>query len=345
MTDALFEAILAAPEDDAPRLVWADREGGERGELVVIQCMLARRGLPFAERRRLVARETDLLRTNGRSWANIPSATSESFARGFVHRITIPLPALVNEARQLFERAPLLREIAIQNMEGSTNAYRGATAEDIWEYTSSLLASMFASFPADHVRLLSVAPVVYVDSDGWQPPISFARELMELISRTPELAGLDGIELLNAKAGREAFMELPRLERVRVYRASIEPAELASVLPRLVELRTEDPVDDDDLALLARTSVRLKHLGFTFEGRTGLGFEELLASPVVAALESLDLTGYRLDWPDLSELARAPFAARLRELRLHCGVNVTLERAEAMFPALESVRMTQNRPA
>ena len=41
MTDALIAAILAHPDDDAPRLVWADREGGERGELVVVQCALA----------------------------------------------------------------------------------------------------------------------------------------------------------------------------------------------------------------------------------------------------------------------------------------------------------------
>ena len=32
--DPLLDAILANPDDDAPRLVWADREGGERGELV-----------------------------------------------------------------------------------------------------------------------------------------------------------------------------------------------------------------------------------------------------------------------------------------------------------------------
>jgi hypothetical protein len=37
--------------------VWADREGGERGELVVIQCALARAGDPA-----LARREAELLR-------------------------------------------------------------------------------------------------------------------------------------------------------------------------------------------------------------------------------------------------------------------------------------------
>ncbi|MFO0740345.1 MAG: TIGR02996 domain-containing protein [Labilithrix sp.] len=62
MTDALIAAILAHPDDDAPRLVWADREGGERGELVVVQCALAAEPpLPRAERDRLRARERELL--------------------------------------------------------------------------------------------------------------------------------------------------------------------------------------------------------------------------------------------------------------------------------------------
>jgi uncharacterized protein (TIGR02996 family) len=43
--ESLREACAASPEDDEPRLVWADAVGGERGELVVIQCDLARGGL------------------------------------------------------------------------------------------------------------------------------------------------------------------------------------------------------------------------------------------------------------------------------------------------------------
>jgi hypothetical protein len=34
--DALLEACRVAPDGDAPRLVWADAVGGERGGLVVI---------------------------------------------------------------------------------------------------------------------------------------------------------------------------------------------------------------------------------------------------------------------------------------------------------------------
>jgi hypothetical protein len=43
--DDLLEACRLAPDDDAPCLVWADAVGGERGELIVIQCDLAGRAL------------------------------------------------------------------------------------------------------------------------------------------------------------------------------------------------------------------------------------------------------------------------------------------------------------
>jgi len=41
MLDALIVQIQAAPNDDAPRLAWANAVGGERGELVIVQCRLA----------------------------------------------------------------------------------------------------------------------------------------------------------------------------------------------------------------------------------------------------------------------------------------------------------------
>lgn len=67
---ALVEAILAAPEDDAPRLVWADallEAGDVRGEHVILQCERARTGKPPG------ARELALERANGHAWAG-PSA-------------------------------------------------------------------------------------------------------------------------------------------------------------------------------------------------------------------------------------------------------------------------------
>jgi hypothetical protein len=72
----------ANPDDDAPRLVWADLVGGERGELVVLQCDLARGAISTARR----ARERELLDRNGIAWAgSLPRIASRwSFRRGFI---------------------------------------------------------------------------------------------------------------------------------------------------------------------------------------------------------------------------------------------------------------------
>ena len=83
---ALFAECVANPDDDAPRLVWADRVGGERGELVVIQCDLARGDLSPAEARVRRLRERELLDEHAIEWAGSLAQVARrwSFRRGFV---------------------------------------------------------------------------------------------------------------------------------------------------------------------------------------------------------------------------------------------------------------------
>lgn len=67
----MLTEILAAPDDDGPRLVYADwltERGDPRGELIQVQCALAAGGLDDATRAALVLRERELLETHGRDW-------------------------------------------------------------------------------------------------------------------------------------------------------------------------------------------------------------------------------------------------------------------------------------
>jgi uncharacterized protein (TIGR02996 family) len=80
-----LDAIRAAPDDDAPRLVYADwlEENGppERAEFIRIQCELARRESPALRRR-----ETELLAAHHDAFAG-PLAASHlrfRFERGFI---------------------------------------------------------------------------------------------------------------------------------------------------------------------------------------------------------------------------------------------------------------------
>ena len=115
--EALLEACRLSPDDDAPRLVWADAIGGERGELVVIQCDLARGDLPPGEvaiRRR---RERELLERHGDEWSGIreyqyPGSRPRcEFRRGFVEAAELDPRVLAEHAEEIFKQAPLLRSI------------------------------------------------------------------------------------------------------------------------------------------------------------------------------------------------------------------------------------------
>jgi uncharacterized protein (TIGR02996 family) len=90
--DAFLRAIRDAPEDDAPRLVYADwlEELGDtdRAEFIRVQCELARPGVAPA-RRRLAARAKKLLAAHRVRWlARLArSPLPWMFHRGFVERL------------------------------------------------------------------------------------------------------------------------------------------------------------------------------------------------------------------------------------------------------------------
>ena len=109
--DRVLAECAAHPDDDAPRLVWADLVGGERGELVVIQCDLARGGLSRSARDARRARERDLLERHAVAWAGelATAATRWSFRRGFVEAARFARPP----DAALLRRWPLLSSISV----------------------------------------------------------------------------------------------------------------------------------------------------------------------------------------------------------------------------------------
>lgn len=109
-----LDEIIAHPEEDLPRLVyadWLDEQGDPRGEFIRIQCLLAK--LPFDDDRRwaLQTRETLLKRQYGKGWANpIRHLVKDwQFHRGFVEGITIRAVDFLEHAATLFQSAPICR--------------------------------------------------------------------------------------------------------------------------------------------------------------------------------------------------------------------------------------------
>jgi uncharacterized protein (TIGR02996 family) len=129
MTDgeALHAAILADPDEDTPRLAyadWLDEQGeSDRAEFIRIQVALARRppGEPDPGRLELVVRETALLLARHAAWlAPLRAAggpldhpgTHALFRRGFVEVVWMPGALFRERAEVLFARVPA-RELRV----------------------------------------------------------------------------------------------------------------------------------------------------------------------------------------------------------------------------------------
>ena len=374
MKDALLDAIVAAPDDDAPRLVWADREGGERGELVVVQCALARHDVPRGEQVRLRARERELLHTNAERWSGLREVLGQTwygglFTRGFVERVSIELETLAERAGELFERAPLVRSIELRNDSTAKTGY-GGTYDPYWELVAERHTRAYAAFPAGRVTSLTATPVVYGGDfgDGIDvPPCSFADEFVALIGATRAFARLESLTLRDdatldpSKLGPlarlaelhtlisggtpalvAALRAMPSLARIRVPRHGLDLEALlaAPELARVTALHF-DQLDDSELARVV-ASPAVGNVG-RFEVKRGspaYQVRPLARSPHLRKLVALDVP---LDDRGLAELAAAPIAPELRELAAREITAASIDTLLAAFPALERVHLGDTR--
>jgi uncharacterized protein (TIGR02996 family) len=131
--EAFIQAIREAPEDDAPRLIFADwlEEHGQadRAEFIRLQCQLARMADKNPERSALTSRTDDLLRSHwdewvgpfreivgsrrdryGESWMGEkydPRTYPARFVRGFVPMLSLDAERFVDCASELNGLTPL----------------------------------------------------------------------------------------------------------------------------------------------------------------------------------------------------------------------------------------------
>jgi len=115
--DQFLYAINEAPEDDAPRLAyaeWLTKRGDDRGELITVQCTLARGKASGLDRRAMAelrARERKLLRAPPREWmAPVERiASGWTFMRGFIEDVHADSRLFLPDAGALFAVEPVTR--------------------------------------------------------------------------------------------------------------------------------------------------------------------------------------------------------------------------------------------
>ncbi len=114
--DAFLQEILAHPDDDAPRLIFADwlEEQGDassiaRAEFIRVQCALAGGHLLLQRRNKLERRQQEILDEYGNEWARPIRRVVRSwnYHRGFIGEVAMLAHAFLQHAARLFRRVPI----------------------------------------------------------------------------------------------------------------------------------------------------------------------------------------------------------------------------------------------
>ena len=335
--DAFLRAVLADPDDDAPRLVYADwleERGDPRGEFIRLQCAAA--ALPAGDPRatRLLGRARKLLERHFRAWlGGLRSWMGPCHLdrAGYVVEEETPGPDL----------GPATTRVKCRFRRGFVEEVRIGGGAAVARFAAAAPA-VFAAAP---VRRLAFHPD-YTCSTGYHVhgPLDVAP-----LAGLSELIRLDTLELVGCgitPAGFAALAGSPHLARLELLNlrgtpiGSVGLAALggAPLADRLTTLKLEgdalrDPEDriwpswrpfviGPAVGALARTRLpaRLRGLGLSHGEIGDRGASALAGSPYLAGLVALDLSDNRIGDAGARALAGSPSLERLTKLDLFGNV-------------------------
>jgi uncharacterized protein (TIGR02996 family) len=114
--DVFLEEILAQPDDDTPRLIFADwledqndPTSAARAEFIRVQVQLARMNDMDRRRPTLAARQWELLEHYGRVWSQpVQGLVSDwTFHRGFIDEVRVEAQTFIQRSGELFRLTPI----------------------------------------------------------------------------------------------------------------------------------------------------------------------------------------------------------------------------------------------
>jgi uncharacterized protein (TIGR02996 family) len=311
--EALLQAIWNDPDDDTPRLVYADflEETGREEE--VARAKFIRLGIETAKLDPIEKHWNPLFAEEKRLWkkyrtrwmAGLPRwAYHAPPERGFLHETysAIHIHQFRKEAEAIFHREPLIQL-----------ALMGGSREEAKRLAESSILS--------RVRFLKLFGYL-VD-----------KEQLELLFQSPHLKNLWGFEvwgnppetdLISLITGQEKFSTFRRLhfnwQPIGI--AGVSALSQSSTLKELVSFGLHADASPESAKLLTTSPMMNKVRSFRFTGDFQIsvlgakGFRVLTKSPWMNQLESLDLMGNRITNDGLKNLPRSQTWDRLEVLNL-----------------------------
>jgi uncharacterized protein (TIGR02996 family) len=301
--EAFLQAIIDHPDDDAPRLVYADwlEEHGDadRAEFIRVQCRLAARDGEPDGLAQLRERERQLLANELRWTAPLHGLVQRArFVRGFAERVTLTAEQFLAHADALFRLTPVRHLILIdvgkhlRRLAGLPHLGKVHTLE-------------FRTFAGKDLRTLVRS--------------GHLGRLNALILRYGGVDDDSAVVLAGASA-------LARLQVLDLYGCAVGAAGIQAIaasphLAGLTDFVLGDwvAIGDAGAEALADPGSRLKHLArlhLSFAGISDVGAEALAAAPTLAGLRTLDLGYNHIGAAGARALANSPYLQALTHLGL-----------------------------
>jgi uncharacterized protein (TIGR02996 family) len=309
-TKALLLAIIDAPEDDTPRLVYADwlEEHGEpdRAEFIRVQCKLAR--LPPSETEGealeslapdvinalefLQKRERELWQEHDRLWAWPVSqwVNAWKFRRGFVESVTVRPERFLEHEGALFQAAPI-RSVTFQ-----TAMFQLSRPHVVCPSAGPLMQRLAECPSLARLSALSFWACYLGDNGVTTLALStFLAQLHRLNLQDNDL----GDTAVQALAASPNFAQLTSLDLSsnRISAAGTRALTASRYITGLASLNlAHNAIGDEGVQALAE-SPRFAQLTMLNLARTGLGTAAALAlaeSPHLPQLRSLDVRDNRI---------------------------------------------------
>ena len=296
-----WDNIVQSPNDDEPRLVyadWLDERGDARGEFIRLQCELGQQANQREGIDKLERRSRELLREHREDWiaefAKLP-VTELEFNRGFINKATITAHQFIQHGQQIFRAMPLLTHVRLKSA--------GKKLRDLAE--CECLSKVESVTPLNpQVRRITDWQVFW-NSPYWTRlhEISFAR----MRPRSMVIATLTHSAI---------FQQISSLD--------------------LQNCGLHDSLDD----LLGSPHLsNLRKLNLNSNRISSVDAERIANCRDLSDLEELDLGNNAMGGRGVAFLARSPYLKRLRVLRIP-SVRLTAAGMEALaapdrLPALE----------
>jgi uncharacterized protein (TIGR02996 family) len=286
--EALLRDIIDHPDDDTPRLVyadWLDDHGdGDRAELIRVQCRLASLPEGHAEASKLAKREKELLKEHGTAWSDTHLGMVGELRRGFIEHVTTWPHNFIESGAELVSTFPV-RSLRLR-----------VDAED----TTAL--SRLAGVPA-------LARITH---------LSFERPVGSLFVQSPPGLSDAGLRALLASEHLVSLRDLD-LSRCWLYFSGVQALAEAPLLRSLERLELSgNSITHEAVRALAESPhlAGLRYLGLSGTRLSPVAAQTLASSRYLRNLRELDLSHTRIQTSGVQALVATDFLANMEVLRL-----------------------------